>query len=388
MTSPAFAFSAGAPEAEGTWRYRALASDGTLTSAFSSGSALVKVDRTAPLAPTASADRSPEYPGDGGWYRDTVTVSFAANGDPALPDASAGAGVDAGTLSAAQLRNTSGSHTLSGTVSDGLGNTSGPGSLTVKVDATDPVVSIACPATDPFRGATATARWTASDAHSGLAGAASGTVALDTATVGAHTAAAPMATDNVGRTGAAGCTYTVRENAPPPPPPPPLPVPLCANAATGLATGTRVGAARLGRRRAEVRALIRGVTAIAPGLDAACVLGGALRIGYPTSSLLRGRSPALARAVRGRAVLLLSTSPRSSLRGLRPGDREARLRRTVPHREPASHRPLALVHRQRATATARVPGEVGRVRAVGVADTRLTRGRAAQARFLRAWPLR
>ena len=29
----------------------------------------------------------------------------------------------------------------------------------------------------------------------------------------------------------------------------------------------------------------------------------------------------------------------------------------------------------------------GRVRAVGVADSRVTRGRAAQARFLRAWPL-
>ena len=97
LTSPAFAFSAGAPEAEGTWRYRARASDGTLTSAFSSDSAVVKVDRTAPLAPTASADRSPDYPGDGGWYRDTVTVSFAANGDPALPDASAGSGVDAAT---------------------------------------------------------------------------------------------------------------------------------------------------------------------------------------------------------------------------------------------------------------------------------------------------
>ena len=61
LTSPAFAFTAGAPEAEGTWRYRALASDGTLTSAFSGGSAVVKVDRTAPLAPAASADRAPDY---------------------------------------------------------------------------------------------------------------------------------------------------------------------------------------------------------------------------------------------------------------------------------------------------------------------------------------
>ena len=274
MTSPAFAFSAGAPEAEGTWRYRARASDGTLASAFSSDSALVKVDRTAPLAPTASADRSPDYAGDGGWYRDTVTVSFAANGDPALPDASAGSGVDAATHHALRrCATTSGSHTVSGTVSDVLGNESVAGSLTVKVDATDPDVSITCPATDPFQGATATAPWTASDAHSGLAGAASGTVTLDTATVGAHTATAPTATDNVGRTGAASCTYTVRRDTPPPPPPPPrhrLPPPPARRHAVpqrgqpASLTGTRVGAARLGRRRTELRALVRGTTAIAP----------------------------------------------------------------------------------------------------------------------------
>src|SRR3954469_11225645 len=48
-TTPALAFTVGALEVEGTWLYRAQASDGTLTSAFSSDSAAVKVDRTAPL---------------------------------------------------------------------------------------------------------------------------------------------------------------------------------------------------------------------------------------------------------------------------------------------------------------------------------------------------
>ena len=215
LTSPTFAFIAGTPEAEGTWRYRARASDGTLTSDYSSDSAPVKVDRTAPLAPTASPDRAPEYAGDGGWYRDTVTVSFAPNGDPALPDSSAGSGVDATTIPAPQVRSTSGSHTVSGTVSDVVGNASDAGSLTVKVDATDPIVSITCPTTDPIAGTAATAPWTASDTHSGLASAANGTVALDTSTAGTRTATAPTATDNVGRTAGATCTYTVRANPAP-----------------------------------------------------------------------------------------------------------------------------------------------------------------------------
>ena len=166
-----------------------------------------------------------------------------------------------------------------------------------------------------------------------------------------------------------------------------MPAPRCANPATGLATGTRVGAARLGRRRTELRALVRGTTAIARGLDAACVVSGALRIGYPTSALLRRLRPALARAVNGRAVLLLSTSPRSTIRGLRPGSSEAALRRTFRTERP--HRIRGTRWYMVGTSSRRLVFLVrsGRVRALGVADTPLTRGRDAQARFLRAWPL-
>ena len=61
----------------------------------------IKVDKTAPNPPTATADRAPDYAGGGGWYKDTVTVSFTSNGDPLLSDGSAGSGVDASTLSGA-----------------------------------------------------------------------------------------------------------------------------------------------------------------------------------------------------------------------------------------------------------------------------------------------
>ena len=84
LAQRAFAFS-GAGEAEGTWTYRVQGShDGDLTTAWSGASDAVKVDRTAPNAPALTADRAPDYAGDSGWYRDTVSVSYAGNGDPAL----------------------------------------------------------------------------------------------------------------------------------------------------------------------------------------------------------------------------------------------------------------------------------------------------------------
>ena len=52
--------------------------------------------------------REPDYAGKGGWYKDTVTVSFTANGDPTLADGSSGSGVEPATLTAPETFNTSG----------------------------------------------------------------------------------------------------------------------------------------------------------------------------------------------------------------------------------------------------------------------------------------
>jgi len=155
---------------------------------------LLKVDKTKPNAPSAAADRSPDYAGGGGWYKNTVTVSFTSNGDPNLADGSAGSGV--ASVSAQQTFNTSGSHTASGTATDNAGNFSLATTLNVQVDATKPSVNITCPSSVVL-GSSANASRTASDAHSGLATAASGTVALNTSSVGSKTASAPTATDNV-----------------------------------------------------------------------------------------------------------------------------------------------------------------------------------------------
>lgn len=208
LTATEYGFGAGNPESEGTWTYRVIAGDEGGESEPSGESDAVKVDETAPNAPSATPDRAPDYAGDGGWYKDSVTVSFTANGDPALSDGSVGSGVDPSTLSAPQTFTTDGAHVASGTVSDYAGNTSAPGTLTVQVDATPPSVEIACPATATIGQKNVVATVTASDGQSGLATDPSGTVSIDTGEPGPVTITR-TAEDNVGHVTEASCTTDV-----------------------------------------------------------------------------------------------------------------------------------------------------------------------------------
>jgi hypothetical protein len=96
-------------------RARSVLSEETIVSPWSQPSAEVKVDRSAPNAPNATPDRAPDYAGGSGWDKDSVTVSFTENGDPLLPDGSAGSGVNPASIPAAQTLDTSGSHTACGT---------------------------------------------------------------------------------------------------------------------------------------------------------------------------------------------------------------------------------------------------------------------------------
>ena len=204
----------GAGEGEGTWVYRVQGVDSahSHTTAYSPTSAPVVVDRTAPSAPTAKADRAPDYTGGGGWYRDSVTVSFTSHGDPALTDTSPGSGVNPASLTAPQTLGTSGSHTASGTVADLAGNVSAPGTLVVQVDTTAPSLEVQCPATVAV-GAAATATVTASDLDSGLARDPSGSVPIDTHAVGSVTTTRTAA-DNVGHETTRSCTTKVLESPP------------------------------------------------------------------------------------------------------------------------------------------------------------------------------
>ena len=208
ISSLQYAFT-GSGEEEGTWTYRVQGFDSStnLTTAWSPASEPVKVDKSAPTAPGTSPDRAPDYAGGGGWYKDTVTVSFAEGCDPLLSDSSSGSGVNPASISSPQTFNTDGSHTASGTEADNVGNVSAPGELSVQVDATAPTLEISCPATTPV-GSSASATVTASDGQSGLASDPSGTVPINTSKAGPQTVER-TATDNVGHATTTSCTTEV-----------------------------------------------------------------------------------------------------------------------------------------------------------------------------------
>jgi hypothetical protein len=207
LTSAEYAFTAGSPEGEGSWNYRVTESNESSEGEPSAASAEVKVDKSAPSAPSASADRTPDYAGDGGWFKDTVTVTFSDNGDPLLSDGSAGSGVDLASMSGPQTLNTDGSHEASGTLADKVGNISAAGTLTVQVDVSPPSVEVSCP-TSAFVGSSAKATVSASDGQSGLAVDPSGSVPIDTSKAGERTTEA-TAVDNVGHEASDSCTTQV-----------------------------------------------------------------------------------------------------------------------------------------------------------------------------------
>ncbi|MEA2207554.1 MAG: acyl-homoserine-lactone acylase, partial [Solirubrobacteraceae bacterium] len=200
----------GPGEGEGTWTYRVQgeAPGLELTTEWSATSEEIKVDETAPNAPSANADRAPDYAGGGGWYKDTVSVSFTDNGDPLLSDGSAGSGVNLGTLPSPQAFNTDGSHEASGTVADNVGNVSGAGTLSIQVDASAPTVEASCPAPVKIGAKGVNATVTASDGQSGLAKDPSGSYPINTSTSGVKTVKV-TAIDNVGHESEASCSTLV-----------------------------------------------------------------------------------------------------------------------------------------------------------------------------------
>ena len=206
LSTNSFSFTSGSPEAEGTWTYQVRASDGTLQSAYSGPSSAVKVDKSAPSAPTAST--TPASPAFGDWFKDSVTVSYGGSTDPNLADGSAGSGV--ASYTADEVFTTSGTHNYSGKATDNVGLESTATTGSVKVDATEPTVSITgCPSAPVLLGSTGSVAISAGDEHSGLGTDPSDSdVPLDTSTIGSKTISA-TAIDNVGHEKSASCNYSV-----------------------------------------------------------------------------------------------------------------------------------------------------------------------------------
>jgi len=167
----------------------------------------VNIDESAPNVSAATA-ATPVNVSGVDWYKDSVTFQWTAT-DPDLADGSAGSGAGAPTPGSTTFNTTGTSQSATATSTDLASNT-GTGHLAgVNVDASLPTVGLACPTT-VLLGGSASATWSASDTGSGLATAASGSLPLETDTVGTKTATAPTASDNVGHTSVpVSCEYRV-----------------------------------------------------------------------------------------------------------------------------------------------------------------------------------
>jgi hypothetical protein len=205
IAGTAQAFTPGDPDDEGTWAYRVKGSDGEHETPWSDTSVPVKVDQSAPAKPALLPDRAPEYAGDGGWFRDSVTVTTEDRGDPALRDGSPGTGVYPASVVAPETL--SSSATLRRKVSDLVGHESEEAVMGVQVDTAKPSLQLDCPGT-VLVGGEASVQVTAADDQSGLADDPSGTVQIDTDQPGTHVVER-TARDNVGHERTARCEVLV-----------------------------------------------------------------------------------------------------------------------------------------------------------------------------------
>ncbi len=162
----------------------------------------------------------------------------------------------------------------------------------------------------------------------------------------------------------------------------------CLNSRGG-ARGKRLGPGRLGRKRSTQRKAFKGKRLRSRGgIDRYCASGGGtFRIAYPTRRLNHGLGRSTRKRIGSRAVLLLSSSKRYSVRGIKRGTSVRTLRRRL-----RGERRLKVGRNTWYVAPGRSTRLIYRTRGkkvveVGIGDGGLTRSRRADAHFLRAWQL-
>ena len=182
---------------------------------------------------------------------------------------------------------------------------------------------------------------------------------------------------------------------PPPPPPPPgnqggglISQSGCLNTDATL-TGIQLGPAKLGRRLAEQRAIFQGANKqTRANLDRYCAEGGGnFRIGYPTPRLTRTLSSALRRRVKDRVVIVLTSSKRFSVVGIKVGDTTSTALRKLRGERAFKVGSNTWYAAKRGKARLLVKTKNGKVGEIGIGDPRLTTTAKATKRFLNAWKL-
>ncbi len=148
-----------------------------------------------------------------------------------------------------------------------------------------------------------------------------------------------------------------------------------------------LGKARLGRARtSQRRALGAKRLQSHKGIDRYCVRGGGqMRIGYPTRRLSSKISNRSRERIRRKAVLVISSSKRFRVRGVRTGMRVRAMRQRL--RGERRYRVGRSVWFTARGGKSRLffRTQRGRVREVGLGDKALTSTRRGTQRFLRAW---
>jgi hypothetical protein len=155
---------------------------------------------------------------------------------------------------------------------------------------------------------------------------------------------------------------------------------------SGRLAGRSLGPIRLGMTRARTRRLFtRSSTRGRRDMDFFCPARRGIRVGYASPALTRHLSRAQRRRVAGRAVLILSANRHYALHGVRPDTRLVRVRRRL-HVGQAFHvgRNFWYVVANGASRGV-LKVRHGMIQEVGIADLRLTRGRAAARRFFRSF---
>ena len=164
----------------------------------------VDVDLDPPNAPTATTDPLDPVANSGGFFKDTVKVSYGGSTDVG-PSGVKG-------YSNAQTFSSTGTHDYSGKATDNAGNESTATSGQVKVDVGVPTLTInGCPTNPVVLNSTQNITIAASDDTngSGLVSNPSGSVSLDTSSVGSKSKTITVE-DKVGHTKSETCNYSVK----------------------------------------------------------------------------------------------------------------------------------------------------------------------------------
>jgi hypothetical protein len=164
---------------------------------------------------------------------------------------------------------------------------------------------------------------------------------------------------------------------------------LCAKATTFRIRGKSVANASLGRTRKGQRKRLGGrLLSKRGGLDKYCLPGGGtMRIGYSTTALRRKLSRKERRRVKNRAILVVSSSKKHKVKGVKVGTTTKTMRRRLKRERGVrvGKNVWWLVKGKKAQVAFKTRG--GKVREIGLVDSRLTRTKRGAKRMLRTWEL-